>query len=138
MERLRIATSGQSNGNPGPAAIGVSITDTEDKVVREISESIGNSTDDCAAYLAVLKGLQTAVEMYGEKTSSMLIELKMDNQTVSQQISAQSQITHPGLVPYFIEVHNMKVTHFPKFRPVYVSAKKNQEAIDLVNKTLDS
>ena len=71
METITIFTDGGSRGNPGPSAIGVYITDAEGKVVKEVSESIGNATNNFAEYQAVMRGLQIAKELFGKKTNEI-------------------------------------------------------------------
>tara|TARA_B100000508_G_scaffold123897_1_gene106873 strand:- start:5725 stop:6141 length:417 start_codon:yes stop_codon:yes gene_type:complete len=138
MEKVTIFTSGLSQGNPGPAAIGVCVVDAKSKILGEISESIGNATDDYAAYFAAIKGLQLTVDLFGEKTTDMEFELRLDNKVVKEQINSECQITHPGLVPYFVEIHNLRVSHFPRLRRLYVLSKNNKKAGDLVSKVLDA
>ena len=50
METIIAYTDGGARGNPGPAAAGVYITDAAGKVVREIKQSLGNSTNNFAEY----------------------------------------------------------------------------------------
>ena len=62
MEKIIAYTDGGSRGNPGPAAIGVQIVDESGVVVKEVSESIGNSTNNFAEYQGVMVALQNLKE----------------------------------------------------------------------------
>ena len=56
---LLIFTDGASLGNPGPMGIGIVIY--KDGIrVEELSEYIGNGTNNIAEYSAVIKALETA------------------------------------------------------------------------------
>jgi len=138
MESITIFTDGGSRGNPGPAAIGVYITDATGAVVKEVSEVIGNATNNFAEYQGVMRGLQTAKELYGNKTKAMQVELKVDSELVKKQLNSEYQIKDPGLVPHFIEIHNLRVTNFPNLKLTHVPREQNKEADRLVNKALDA
>lgn len=121
METITIITSGTAQGNPGPATIDVRVIDDAGTVVVEVSETIGNGTDNFASYYAVLRGLQTAIDRFEEKTKESMFQIKLDNELVKKQLNAESQIKEPGLVPYFIEIHNLRVSNFPNLTFEYIS-----------------
>ncbi|HOS92990.1 MAG TPA: ribonuclease HI family protein [Armatimonadota bacterium] len=56
---LLLNVDGGSRGNPGPAGIGVVIREPSGRVVQEISESIGRTTNNVAEYRAMIRGLET-------------------------------------------------------------------------------
>jgi len=112
MDRI-ITTFGQTDGEPGLATITVQITDAHDAVLAAVTESIGNSTSDFAAYNAVLRGLQLALDVDADKSEALTYEVRTDNVTVQQQLSHAQPITEPGLIPFFIEIHNLRIAHFP-------------------------
>jgi len=138
METITIFTDGGSRGNPGPAAVGVYITDANTKVIKEVAEKIGNATNNFAEYQAVLRGLQTVKALYGKKTKDMLFDFKLDSELVKKQLSGEYQIKDVGLVPLFIEIHNMRVSSFPHLTFTHVRREFNKEADRLVNEALDS
>ena len=137
METIICKVGSTSLGNPGPAAIGVSITDAQGVVISEVSQTIGNSSTDFAEYNAVMVGLQTLLSLYVEATNTMEFELRLSNETVKKQLSAESTITNPGLVPMFIEIHNMRVTSFLNLTITQMSADENKEVNKLVMEALD-
>ena len=137
MEKVTIFTHGESRGNPGPAAVGVQIMDEKRKVLEEVSESIGNAPDDYAEYFAVIRGLQVAKDHFNKQTKEIDFELCLSSEVVKKQLNNEETITHPGLVPHFIEIHNMRVESFPNLTFANISLKKNKEADRLVNESLD-
>lgn len=136
MDVTTIFVGGISHGNPGPSAVGVRILDESNKVILEASESLGNATDTFAAYYAVMRGLQMAQEQFGKKTRDMLVDIKLDNETVKKQLNRESEIKEPGLVPYFIEIHNMQVVSFPNIAFVQITKEANKESLDLASHAL--
>lgn len=137
MDTVIAYTDGNARGNPGPAAAGVYITDADGTMLKEAKESIGNSTSNFAQYYGVMLALQTLNQMYGEKTLEMQFEIRLAGEFVKKQLNAESQVTEPGLVPMFIEIHNMRVANFPNLLLTLIPQEKNQEAVRLVNEALD-
>lgn len=137
MKKITIFTDGGSRGNPGPSAVGAQIIDARGTVVKEVSETIGNATNNFAEYQAVLRGLQTAVEVFGKSTKDMQVELKLDSEFVKKQLNGEYQIKEPGLVPHFIEIHNMRISSFPHLTFTHISREFNKEADRLVNEAFD-
>ena len=138
MEKVIIYTDGGARGNPGPAAIGVHMQDEKGKVLKEVSQAIGNSTNNIAEYMGVAEGLKTAKELFGKKTKEMEFEVRMDSELVQKQLNAEYQIKEPGLVPYFIEIHNLRISNFPNLTLTHIRREKNKEADRLVNEALDA
>lgn len=138
METITIYTDGGSRGNPGPSAIGVYICDAKGTMIKEVSEAIGNATNNFAEYQAVMRGLQVAKEHFGKKTKELHFELKLDSELVKKQLNGEYQIKEPGLVPHFIEIHNLRVSAFPNLTLTHVRRELNKEADRLVNEALDA
>ncbi len=137
MEKIITYTDGGSRGNPGPAAAGVYITDVKGEVVHEEKKTLGNATNNFAEYYGVMLALQTLKQLYGKKSKTMQFEIRLDSELVQKQLSGIYQIKEPGLVPMFIEIHNMRVASFPNITFVHVPREKNKEADRLVNEALD-
>lgn len=138
MEKIICYTDGGARGNPGPAAIGVYIEDAAGKMLKEVKETIGNSTNNFAEYQGVLRGLQTLKELFGKQSKEMDFEIRMDSELVKKQLNHEYQIKEPGLVPMFIEIHNLRVANFPNLTLTHVPREKNKEADRLVNEALDA
>lgn len=138
MKKIIAYTDGGARGNPGPAAIGVYITDEAGEMVKEAKQFIGNSTNNFAEYNAVLLAFQTLKSIFGSKTKEMQFEIRLDSELVKKQLNSEYQIKEPGLVPMFIEIHNMRVSSFPNLILTHVPREKNKEADRLVNEALDA
>ncbi len=137
METIIAYTDGGARGNPGPAAAGVYITNAAGEKIREVKESLGNGTNNFAEYYGVMLALQTFKQLYGKKTKEMQFEIRLDSELVKKQLNAEYQIKEPGLVPMFIEIHNLRVASFPHLILTHVPRAQNKEADRLVNEALD-
>lgn len=138
MEKLIVYTDGGARGNPGPAGVGIYIEDTDGEMVKEVAKAIGNSTNNFAEYQAVAIALDTLKKMYGKKTKEMDFELRLDSELVKKQLNHEYQIKDPGLVPLFIEIHNLRVANFPHLTLTHVPREKNKEADRLANEAMDA
>lgn len=138
MTDYTMFTDGGSRGNPGPAAIGVYVVDANGVVVLEHAETIGNSTNNIAEYCAVATGLERLKQTVGKSIKEKSVELKLDSELVKKQLNGEYQIKDAGLVPYFIEIHNLRVSAFPKLTLTHVPRAQNKEADRLVNEALDA
>lgn len=138
MEKIIVYTDGGARGNPGPAGIGVSIQDADGNVLQELSESIGNGTNNFAEYMGVARALQALVKRFGKKTKEMEFELRMDSELVKKQLNYEYQIKDPGLIPLFVEIHNLRVANFPHLTLTHVPREKNKDADRLANEAMDA
>ena len=138
MEKITIFTKGLAMDNPGPAAVGVYVVDSKDKIILELSEAIGNATEVYAEYFAVVRGLQAVEEEFAEKTKEIEFELKLSNNSVQKQLNRKEQVVDPGLVSLFIGVHNLQVSSFPNIKFTKIDNDSNKEVESLANKALAS
>ncbi|PIR85596.1 ribonuclease H [Candidatus Kaiserbacteria bacterium CG10_big_fil_rev_8_21_14_0_10_44_10] len=136
MKKLIIHSDGGARGNPGPAAIGVVIETDDKEVLEEISEYIGESTNNIAEYTAVLRGLQVLKARYGKETTDLEIDWKLDSELVVKQLAGEYKVKNPGLRSIFLEIQDLRA-HFPKLSLSHVRREENKEADRLVNEALD-
>lgn len=126
---LVIFTDGASLGNPGPMGIGIVIY-RDSMRIEELSESIGEGTNNIAEYRAVIKALQTAHRM-GE----MEVHIKSDSELVVRQLNNEYKVKDPKLKPLKEQIDklcaNMKVffEHIPR--------DKNKEADKLAKEAAE-
>jgi ribonuclease HI len=137
MESIIVYTSGTSLGNPGPAASGVYITDQRGVLIKEVKESIGNASATFAEYYGVMLALQVLRQLYDTKTVDMQFEIRLVDELVKRQLNHESPIKEPGLVPMFIEIHNLQVESFPKLIFTQCGSEENTKAARLVAEVLE-
>jgi probable phosphoglycerate mutase len=85
---------GAARGNPGPAGIGVSITDDEGRVIHEIAEGIGHATNNVAEYSALIAGLEWCAD---NGATSVLV--RSDSHLLVEQMKGNYRVKNAGLKP---------------------------------------
>ena len=136
--KIVIYTDGGSRGNPGPAAIGVVLTDEKGKVIKEYAEKIGRATNNEAEYESVIFGLQKAKLLFGgKKIKTMGIEVRMDSEFVVKQLNGKYKILDRRIEQLFLKTWNLKVD-FGEVKFAHISRNDNMEADRLVNHALGS
>lgn len=133
MESVITFVAGRSQGNPGPAGVGIYITETDGKLVHEAKQAIGNANENFAAYYAVMVALDNLKQIFGDITRDINFELRLDNEFVKKQLNSEIEIKEPGLVPMFIEFHNNRVASFPNITLTLVPKDENIAADKLAN-----
>jgi len=137
MEKIITFTDGGARGNPGPAAVGVFITKENGEAIKKVKQTIGENTNNFAEYYAVVLAMQTLKKLYGIKTKNMQFEFRLDSELVKKQLNSEYQIKDSGLIPLFIEIHNLRVSSFPNIILTHIPRALNKVADGLVNEALD-
>jgi ribonuclease HI len=131
-ERFTMYADGASRGNPGPAAIGAVIYPPgAHEPVAEVSEAIGEATNNQAEYLAVVAGLELALDL---GVRDLLVRL--DSQLLVRQVAGEYRVRNAGLKP----LHSRVVTLLGRFRSAafeHVPRERNTVADALANAALD-
>ena len=137
MDKIIVYTDGGARGNPGPAAIGVVIKDSNSHAIKSYGEAIGNATNNEAEYRAVILALQKLKLIFGgKKTAKFAVEVRLDSELVARQLKGEYKIEEERLFPFFIKVWNLKMD-FAEVRFFHVPREKNKEADRMVNEALD-
>ncbi len=136
-KKITVHSDGGARGNPGPAAIGVVITDEAGEVLQELSEYIGESTNNIAEYTAVDRGLDALKIMFGDQTRELIVEWKLDSELVERQLAGVYKVKNPGLRPIFESIQDKRAV-FPGLTFSHVRREFNKDADRLVNESLDA
>ncbi|MEK7503034.1 MAG: ribonuclease HI family protein [Patescibacteria group bacterium] len=136
-QKIITYTDGGSRGNPGPAAIGVVICDSNGKILKEYGEALGRKTNNEAEYEAVIFALKKAKQLFGkEKAKKMHVEMRMDSEFVVKQMTGKYKIEEERMASLFIAVWNLKLD-FASVDFIHVRREQNKDADRLVNQALD-
>src|SRR3990167_10249409 len=127
-----IYTDGGSRGNPGPGALGVVITDENEKILKEYSHYLGEVTNNQAEYEAVIFALQKAKQLRIKE-----VELRVDSELIGRQLLGMYKIKDPDLQPLFIKAWNLRLD-YDKVDIKIIPREQNKKADKLVNRELDS
>src|SRR3954447_2836793 len=87
---------GGSRGNPGPAGIGVTLTDERGTPVYELSEFLGVCTNNIAEYTALVRGLTAAKALGASK-----VTVRSDSELLVRQINGIYRVKNPGIKPLY-------------------------------------
>ena len=124
--RAHVYADGASRGNPGPAAIGWVIV-TDDGIVTEGNDRIGEMTNNCAEYEALIRALEIARE-YGFDD----IEARSDSELLVKQVTGEYDTNDPDLREYRIEVRTL-LAEFDDWTLNHVPREVNERADELAN-----
>ncbi|PIR03910.1 MAG: ribonuclease H [Candidatus Magasanikbacteria bacterium CG11_big_fil_rev_8_21_14_0_20_39_34] len=123
---------GGARGNPGPAALGFVIQDTDGNTLFEYGEYLGKQTNNVAEYSALISALQKAQEM-GADT----VECRLDSKLVVEQLLRNWKVKEPHLQKLFMKAWNL-LQGFKTYTLIHIPREKNTQADAQVNKTLDN
>lgn len=129
--RHHLYTDGGARGNPGPAGIGVRLLTADGVLVDELSDVIGDATNNVAEYEALLAGLELALDRGVERLTVFL-----DSELVVKQLSGEYKVRSPDLKA----LHAEAVRRLQSFREAevkHIRREQNGEADRLVNEALD-
>ena len=129
---LIIEADGGSRGNPGTAGSGAVVIEAETgRVIREIARYVGVATNNVAEYIALIAGLQAAIEI----DSSAEIAVRMDSKLVIEQMSGGWKIKHPDMIALGQQVQEL--VRGKKVTWQWIPREKNFRADALANKAMD-
>jgi ribonuclease HI len=130
---LKIFTDGGARGNPGPAAIGVVISEGN-KLIHQFGQTIGKATNNIAEYKAVIAALEW-VSRQASKPAT--IEFFLDSMLVVEQLKGNWKIKEPHLKDLALTAHALMQKLGVKISFTSVPREKNKAADALVNASLD-
>ena len=138
MEKVILYTDGGARGNPGPAGIGVVVTNVSGEVLQTANKFIGETTNNEAEYQAVILGLETLKKFLGkEKIKNTEVELKLDSELVAKQLRGEYQTREERLWPYFMNIWNARVADFSHLTITHIPREENSAADKLANEAMD-
>ena len=129
MKRI-LFTDGAARGNPGPAAIGIVLTDASGKVIEALGEQIGNTTNNEAEYRALLRGLEIAGKHGNE------IEIRTDSELMARQLKGAYRVRAEHLKPLHDQAQRV-LKRFKQATIVIIPRELNRRADALANRALD-
>lgn len=130
--KVVVHVDGGARGNPGPAAIGVVVSDPDGAVLEELGERIGVATNNVAEYRALLRGLERA-----RARDAREVEIVNDSELVARQITGAYKVKHPAMKPLHGEAI-AALREFDRWSIRSVPRADNARADELVNEALDS
>jgi ribonuclease HI len=130
--KLVVHVDGGARGNPGPAAIGVVVSDADGRLLEEIAETIGETTNNVAEYRALLRGLERARALGADE-----VDVVGDSELVAKQVTGKYKVKHAGLRPLHAQAQRA-LAGFARWSVRTVPRAQNAAADALVNAALDA
>jgi ribonuclease HI len=127
-----IFIDGASRGNPGPAAIGVQIT-SNGKILVQVAEKIGLTTNNQAEYLALIRALIETKKL-GARNAAIF----SDSELLVRQIKGVYKVKDENLKLLFRTALWMISAFFEKIELTHIPREKNVSADALANQALNS
>lgn len=125
-------TDGGARNNPGIAGIGIVIEDKDGNIIKEISQYIGEQTNNMAEYKALSRGLEAALDLGIKK-----ITCYSDSELVVKQLKGEYRVKNERIVC----MYNMVIPlteEFDDFKIIHVKRELNKKADKLVNEAIDN
>ena len=140
MNNIKIYTDGGARGNPGPASIGVVIKTENGKIVGQISESIGKSTNNEAEYQALIRALEYLLlnKVKLGLSEYILINFFSDSKLIVNQVNGIFKVKNSRMREFIYKVREMEIQIPGKIIYNLIPREQNCEADALVNKALDN
>ncbi len=129
-KKTTIYIDGASQGNPGPAAIGIVIC--SDKEPVEMYKYIGTTTNNVAEYTALIYSLQEAL-ILGIRD----VVVKSDSELLVNQLNGIYKVRDLKLHAFYEQFAHLK-RGFKNLKVEFIAREENVRADKLANKAIDS
>ena len=125
-------SDGASRGNPGPAGIGVHITDEGGHTFHEIARGIGVATNNIAEYSALVAGLEWCA---AQGIAEVLV--RADSHLLVEQMNGRYRVKSANLKPLYAEARAL-ARGFRRIAYEHIRREYNKEADRLANEGIDA
>ena len=131
-----IHADGGARGNPGPAAIGFTISGPGIQPVEQ-GEYIGEETNNVAEYTAVLRAFAKLKSLLGsERAKRARVRVFADSELLVRQANGVYKIKDETLGKLFVKLYNAR-QDFGVVAFEHVPRERNRDADRMVNDALD-
>jgi ribonuclease HI len=122
---------GGARGNPGPAGYGALLQDETGRILAELSEFLGNRTNNYAEYSGLLGCLQWALDHNHRR-----LRVISDSELMVKQIQGKYKVNSPDLRPLWEEARR-RIAQLERFEISHALRHKNKAADQLANDAMD-
>ncbi len=130
INKVTIFADGASSGNPGPAAIGAVVKNSQGENLVMISGRIGRTTNNQAEYKALIAALEKVVKLGVDE-----VDIKLDSELLVRQVSGKYKVKAQGLKPLHQEVKRL-LSQLGGYRITHIQGRQNGEAHRLAQMAL--
>jgi len=122
---------GGSRGNPGPAAAGFTLADSDGTQLQAKAFFLGRATNNVAEYTSLVKALEAAKQIGAEQ-----LTVFSDSKLLVKQINGEYKVKSELIRPFFRQAVNL-LGEFKDWRVRHIPREKNEQADELVNQALN-
>ena len=126
VPRLTLYVDGAAKGNPGPAGLGVRV-EADGQVITEVSDYLGEQTNNAAEYHALIRGLE-AVQVFRPDEVNVI----SDSELIVRQMRGEYRVKNPKLFPLYEKARALS-DQFDRFSIHHVPRAQNVDADRLAN-----
>jgi ribonuclease HI len=134
MKYLKIFTDGGARGNPGPAATGFVIKDSQDKILFQAGKAIGQATNNQAEYQALIQALNWVKENQPQVAQ---IDFFLDSRLVVNQMSGKFKIKSPKMRQLWQKAKTLALSLKATINYHLIPREMNTQADSLLNQALE-
>ncbi len=138
--KLTIYTDGGSLNNPGRAACGFLIYDTDNNLIHKDGKYIGIASNNVAEYTGLVSALEKTVELVKVGTIKNLesISCIADSQLMVNQMNGIFKIKHADMRDLYMKVKMLEAELNVSIKYTHVLREKNADADALVKQALSA
>lgn len=137
MSKIIIFTDGGARGNPGPAALGVYITNENNEVLARIGKYLGETTNNVAEYMAIIEGFSWLLQNK-DKYKIEKVVFYMDSQLAVSQLTGLYKVKNSKIRDMVFEIRSKETQLQIPTEYNHITRDKNKNADLLVNIALDN
>jgi len=126
--KVRLHCDGASLGNPGPAGIGVVLTDEKGEEIVAWGKAIGKTTNNVAEYQALVEGLERARQL-----GARSVQVRSDSELMVRQVRGEYRVRSPRLKGLHGQAMKL-LEHFESYGIDSVSREANTRADSIAAK----
>lgn len=130
-EYLVAHIDGGARGNPGPSGYGVYVEDAQGKKIAELSDYLGEQTNNFAEYSGLIAALEYAV-----KSGVKSLQVVSDSELLVKQMKGQYKVRSESLLDIYREAKQL-VSRLEHFEIRHVLRAYNRDADRLANEAMD-
>jgi ribonuclease HI len=130
--KVILYSDGGARGNPGPAGAGGLVLSINAEVLAEISEYLGETTNNVAEYTALIMTLGQAIRFKPDE-----VEIRADSELMVKQLKGEYKVKNQGLRPLYDQVKEL-LTPYKKVTIKHIYRSDNKRADELANAAMDA
>jgi len=131
IDKVIAYIDGGSRGNPGPAAAGFVLTDSQGRQLQARAFFLGEATNNVAEYTAIHRALSAARSLGARQ-----VTVYSDSELLVRQLNGQYKVKSDNIRPLFSQTIDI-LGEFESWQVSHIVRENNKRADELVNRALD-